>query len=98
MSYAIFYDVPGDEHIYAKVKEAIGEEYPKGLHVMVVTKPEGGGLRHFAVWESEEAAIRFQEERVAPAVAQVLAGLGVTDVPPPAPVQEMDLVDVITPD
>jgi hypothetical protein len=96
MPYAFFYDVPGDEHIYRKVKAEIGEEQPKGLLVQVVAKRNEGGLRHFNVWESKEDWERFREERVEPAVGNVLATIGVTEAPPRPPVEEMDLIDVIT--
>jgi hypothetical protein len=96
MRYAFFYDVPGDEHIYRKVKAEIGEEQPKGLLVQVVTKRNEGGLRHFNVWESKEDWERFREERVEPAVGNVLATIGVTEAFPRPPEEEMDLIDVIT--
>jgi hypothetical protein len=88
--------VPGDEHIYGKVKAEIGEEQPKGLLVQLVAKRDEGRLRHLNVWESREDWERFQEVRVAPAVAKVLAGIGITEPPPRPPVQEMNLVDVPT--
>src|SRR5215208_3126464 len=96
MAYAFFYDVPGDERIYRQVNAEIGSEPAKGLVVQVVTKRPEGGLRHFTVWESPEDWNRFQEDRVTPAVATVLAGMGITDPPPKPAVQEMELVDVIT--
>jgi hypothetical protein len=96
MPYAFFYDVPGDEHMYGKVKDEIGEEQPKGLLVQLVVKRSEGGLRHFNVWESREDWERFQEERVQPAVTKVLAAIGVTEAPSRPPVEEMDLIDVIT--
>jgi hypothetical protein len=96
MSYAFFYDAPGDERIYATVKAEIGQEQPKGLLVQLVAKRDGGGLRHFNVWESREDWERFQEERVAPALATVLAGIGVTEPPPRPQVEEMELIDIIT--
>lgn len=96
MSYAFFYDVPGDEHTYGKVKAEIGEEHPRGLLVQLVSKLETGGLRHLNVWESKEDWDRFQREQVAPAVGKVLASMGITEpAPPPAP-RELDLIDVIT--
>jgi hypothetical protein len=95
MSFACFYDVPGDENIYAKVKAEIGEEQAKGLLVQLVAKRKEGGLRHINVWESKEDWERFQEERVEPAVAKVLSGIGVTEAPPRPPVEEMDLIDII---
>ena len=94
MSYAVFYDVPGDEHIYGKVKAEIGDEPAKGLRVQLVAKRDGGGLRHIQVWESKEDWERFQEERVAPAVTKVLAGIGMTEPPPRPPVKEMNLIDL----
>jgi hypothetical protein len=48
------------------------------------------------VWESKEDWERFREERVEPAVGNVLATIGVTEAPPRPPVEEMDLIDVIT--
>jgi hypothetical protein len=96
MSFGCFYDVPADEHIYGKVKAEIGEEQPKELLVQLVAKRAEGGLRHITVWESREAWERFQKERVAPAVATVLASFGMTEPPAPPRVQELDLIDVIT--
>jgi hypothetical protein len=96
MSYAFFYDAPGDERIYGKVKAEIGQEQPKGLLVQLVTKRHEGGLRHLNVWESKEEWERFREERVEPALAKVLAGIGVAEPPPRPPVDELDVVDVIT--
>lgn len=96
MAYACFYDSPGDERIYAKVKAEIGEHQPHGLVAQLVSKLETGGLRHIAVWESREQWERFEAERVAPAVGKVLAGMGVIEPPPCLAVTEIDLVDVIT--
>jgi hypothetical protein len=95
MPYACVYDVPADEHIYAKVKAEIGEDQPEGLILQLVSKPDSGGLRHIIVWESRQGWERFQKELVAPAVGRVLAGMGITDAPPRPAVTEMDLVDVI---
>ena len=95
MPYACFYDVPGDERMYAQVKAEIGEEQPKGLILHMVIKREDG-LRHFEVWESRQEWERFQQERVAPAVAKMLAAVGVTEPPPRPEAQEMELVDIRT--
>jgi hypothetical protein len=94
MSYAFFYDVPGDEHIYGKVKAEIGDDPPKGLLVQLVIERDGEGLRHIHVWESKEDWERFQEERVEPAVTKVLAGIGMTEPPPRSPVRVMNLIDL----
>jgi len=95
MPYACFYDVPGNERMYAQVKAEIGEEQPKGLILHLVIKREDG-LRHFEVWESRQEWERFQQERVAPAVAKMLAAVGVTEPPPRPEAQEMELVDIRT--
>lgn len=95
MSYACSYDVPGDEHIYARVKAEIGDDRPEGLILQLVSKLDAGGLRHINVWDSKQQWERFQQERVPPAVGKVLAGLGITKAPQRPTVTEMDLVDVI---
>ena len=95
MPYACYYDVPGDERMYAQVKAEIGEELPKGLILHMVIKREDG-LRHFEVWESRQEWERFQQERVAPAVAKMLEAVGVTEPPPRPEAQEMELVDIRT--
>jgi hypothetical protein len=92
---AVLYDVPGDERIYSQVKAEIGDDAP-GLLVQVVTKPVEGTLRHFNVWESMEHFERFQRERVGPAVAKVLADLGITEAPPAPRIKSFDVVDVIS--
>lgn len=96
MSFAFFYDVPSNEEIYGKCKAEIGEPHPEGLLVQMVVKHDGG-LRHYAVWDSKEQWARFQHDRVAPAVARVLASLGIAEPPTRPTIEEMDVVDVITP-
>jgi hypothetical protein len=93
--YAFFYDVPGDEQMYHQVKAKIGEESPKGLILHLVVKRETG-LRHINVWESRQDWERFQQGRVAPAVAEVLSAAGVSEPPPPPSAQEMELIDFAT--
>jgi hypothetical protein len=95
MSFGCFYDVPGDEHIYAKVKAEIGDDRPEGLILQLVSKLYAGGLRHITVWDSKQQWERFQQECVAPAVGRVLAGLGISEAPQRPTVTEMDLVDVV---
>ena len=41
MSYAFFYDVPGDEQMYRQVKEGIGDEQPKDIEVIRLIVPAG---------------------------------------------------------
>lgn len=93
MTYAVEYEVPGNEEIYRRVKAGIGDEAPEGLIVHVVVKSTLG-LKHLEVWESRQLWESFRDERVRPAVAAVLSELGVSE-PPPAPAEnELDVVDV----
>jgi hypothetical protein len=61
--YAFFYDVPGDERIYRRVKSEIGEGRPEGLLLHLVVK-RADGLRHINVWETQQQWERYQRERV----------------------------------
>lgn len=93
MAHAFFYDVPGTPEMYAKIKEAIGDEEPKGLVVHIVTRTETG-LRHTDIWDSQDDWARYRDGRVRPAVERVLAAAGLTPVPPPAE-HPLELVDVM---
>jgi hypothetical protein len=94
MPYVVQYDVPGDEQLYQRIKEAIGAEQPAGLLVHLVVKAPGGGLRHVGVWESSADFQQFDRDRVGPAVAGVLRSIGVSDAGPAPTHQELDLVDL----
>jgi hypothetical protein len=93
MSHAFTYDVPANEQMYRQVKQAIGDATPEGLVVHVVVQVDGG-LRHIEVWDSKEAWDRFHDERVEPALHQVLTAAGFTEMPPDPPVEELALIDV----
>src|SRR3954463_1688527 len=80
MTYAFYYDAPGNPKIYGMVSEQLGRERPPGLVVQVVTST-GHGLRHLQVWESREEWEAFRDTRVQPAVSAVLGRLRI-----PAPV------------
>jgi hypothetical protein len=95
MSYAFYYDVPGTEELYRRVKAAIGDEPPKGLVMHLVAKHDGG-LRHFNVWESVPDWERYRQERVGPAVGKVLAAAGITERPPEPVEQPLEIVDFWT--
>jgi hypothetical protein len=62
---------------YDQVNEAMGiaENPPEGLIVHTAGEKEGG-MRIFDVWESSEALERFTNERLMPAVEQVMGGGG----------------------
>lgn len=95
MSYACTYEVPADAELYARVKEGIGDEPPKGLVLHLVVRSDAG-LRHTSVWESQADWERFRDERVQPAVAKVLTAAGLAQLPPAPVEQELHVVDVVT--
>jgi hypothetical protein len=79
--------------MYQQVKAAIGDERPNGLVAHLVFRVEGG-LRHIGVWDDEEDWKQFHDQRVEPAVHQVLTAAGFTEMPPDPPVQPLELIDV----
>jgi hypothetical protein len=93
MPYALEFEVPGDEALYERVKDAIGDDHPPGLLVHMVVKT-AGGLRHIEVWNSLDEHERFHHERVDPAVHAVLQSIGSTEPPPPHDHDELDLIDL----
>jgi hypothetical protein len=93
MSYAFSYEVPASEQMYREVKRLIGNEQPPGLVVHMVVQGERG-LRHIEVWDSKAEWEQFHDERVEPAVQQVLTAAGFTQMPPDPLTEELALVDV----
>ena len=93
MTYAFYYDAPGNEQIYRLVSKAIGSERPEGLIAAVVTKTDSG-LRHLDVWQSRQQWRTFRDGQVRPAVAAVLTELGIPAPAEPPEEHELDLVDV----
>ena len=57
---------------YDAVSAKLGEEPPEGMLVLTVGPVEAGGLRFLNVWESQEDYDRFREERLLPAMREVL--------------------------
>ena len=49
MPYALEFEVPGDEALYGRVNDVIGDQQPAGLLVHMVVKT-AHGLRHIEVW------------------------------------------------
>ena len=97
MPYALEFEVPGDEALYGRVKDAIGDEQPPGLLVHMVVKTSAG-LRHIEVWTSSDEHERSHRDRVEPAVHAVLQSIGFTETPSPHDHDELDLIDLqITP-
>jgi|tagenome__1003787_1003787.scaffolds.fasta_scaffold20208737_2 hypothetical protein len=94
MTYAFYYDAPGNPKIYGMVSEQLGSQPPQGLVVQVVTST-GHGLRHLQVWESRREWETFRDSRVGPAVSAVLERLGIPTPAGPPEEHVLDLVDVL---
>ena len=92
MAYGFIEDVPANEEMYEQVKARIGEEAPKGLVAHIVVQREGG-LRYIDVWDTEADWKRFHDEKVDPAVIEVLASYGITPDPSMVQFEEIDVVD-----
>ena len=93
MPYTLEFEVPGDEALYERVKDAIGDEHPSGLLVHMVVKT-ADGLRHIEVWNTVGEHERFHRDRVEPAVLTVLQSIGFTGSLPPHDHDELDLIDL----
>jgi hypothetical protein len=80
MAVAMLVDNPdGSQEIYERLRALIGLERPAGGIVHLAGPGPDGGWRVLEVWETEEDATRFFEERVLPAAEAVGAPA------PPAP-------------
>ena len=80
MPVAMMVDNPrGTQEIYERVRELLGLEKPAGGIVHVAGPSPTGGWRVFEVWETEEDASRFMQERLGP----VFEAIGVPGPPPP---------------
>jgi len=90
--YAFIQEVPADETHYREVRKIIGDDAPSGLVVHLVEKCEHG-LRYIDVWESQEAWQQFHDQRVQPAVNEVLARHGISPDPSQAHFEAIDIID-----
>jgi hypothetical protein len=98
MTYAFSQDLPIDTAFYKRVADGLGEEVPEGLVFhLAVERPEGG-LRYIDVWESEEDADRFTEERLHPVVHPLLREIFGDDLPPEPERTPLSVVHVWRPD
>jgi hypothetical protein len=101
MSYACSYEVPATIDMYREVRRLIGNDPALGMIAHLVIHNDSG-LQHLEVWESEAACGRFREDRVVPAVHEVLKAAGFTEMPPEPVRQRLQLVDIelgsVTPD
>ena len=83
--------------MYERVQEKVGVQAdpPAGLIVHTIGEANGG-LQIVDVWESEEAAQKFGEERLRPAVMEVAAAHGV-DASSPPPTTSYEARNMIKP-
>ncbi|HEY0520221.1 MAG TPA: hypothetical protein VGC84_12075 [Ilumatobacteraceae bacterium] len=82
MTFAFTQDVPIDAAFYARIKDGLGDEVPKGLIThLAIERPEGG-LRYIDIWESEEDCERFVKERLHPVVHALLSDIFGDQLPP----------------
>jgi hypothetical protein len=75
---ALLVDNPeGSQEAYEQIRERLGLEKPAGGIFHIAGPGPNGGWRVIEVWESEEAASRFFEERVVPALQTLgISGAG----------------------
>ncbi len=81
MTYAFMQDVPIDAAFYARIREGLGDEPPKGLIAHIAIERPEGGLRYVDVWESEGDWDRFAEDRLHPVVHALLGEIFGDDLP-----------------
>ncbi len=68
MPVAVIVDNPqGSQEMYAKVRKEMGLDGPAGGIFHAAGPSPNGGWRVLEVWESEEDAGRFRDERLFPA-------------------------------
>ena len=93
MPYAVTLDTPATREMYEAVNAKVrAGGKPAGLIVHLVHATDSG-MRHVEVWETKAQWEQFNNERVHPAVAEVLAGYGITATGDEAVITEIDLVD-----
>jgi hypothetical protein len=82
MTIAMLVDNPlGSEEVYEKVRAQIGLDRPAGGVLHVAGPSPNGGWRVLELWESEEEAFRFFNERL----GQALKAAGAFPDPPARP-------------
>lgn len=80
MAVAMMVDNPeGSQEIYERVRELLGLQKPAGGIFHLAGPSPNGGWRVIELWESEEDAKRFVQERLLP----TLEAVGAPAPPPP---------------
>jgi hypothetical protein len=81
MAVAMMVDNPeGSQEIYEQIRAHLGLEKPAGGILHIAGPSPNGGWRVIEVWDSEDEAIRFFQERFVPALRE----LGIDGPPPPS--------------
>lgn len=79
MAVAMMVDNPeGSQEVYDRIRAHLGLEKPAGGIFHIAGPSPTGGWRVLEVWESEEQANRFFQERFVPALQE----LGLAGTPP----------------
>jgi hypothetical protein len=68
MPYGLVQDLAASWERYQQVTAALLEPIPAGL-IIHVAGPTDEGVRTIDIWDSEQAWLRFEAERLAPAIA-----------------------------
>ena len=80
MAIAMMVDNPaGSQELYEKIRAHIGLDKPAGGIFHIAGPSPNGGWRVIEVWDTEEEAISFFQDRFIPALKE----LGVEGPPPP---------------
>ncbi|MSO40493.1 MAG: hypothetical protein EXQ70_01100 [Solirubrobacterales bacterium] len=83
------YEFEGTVEEYDKVGEVLGAEVPEGL-IAHTGVDLGGKMKVVDIWESPEHFAKFGQERLGPAVAEVMG----TDGPAPGAPEIQELHDL----
>src|SRR4051794_25210637 len=75
------------EELYDAVNARLGQEASEGGVVHIGGRDDSGTFRVVDVWESREALERFEEERLRPAIAEVMREHGQDPAQRPPPKQ-----------
>ena len=96
MAIVMIMDFPATAAQYDQVNAAMGavDDPPAGLILHAASEREGG-MRVVDVWESQEDFDRFREERLNPAVSEVM-GPQAAEAPVPGP-EVSEVYNLITP-
>jgi quinol monooxygenase YgiN len=89
MAVAVITNLQTGSEEYDKVTAIInpGESRPEGMIIHTAGERPDGGMRVVDVWESEDAYNTFREQRLMPAVKEVLGEI--PDEPPETEVYEL---------